>query len=292
MLKYLIVSIRPKQWYKNSLLFAPLFFSENLLDLSLFGTTLIAFICFCLLSSGVYIINDIIDLEADTNHPRKKKRPITSGFLSIRKATTIAIVLLFLGIFFSFILQPAFGLIAILYLGIGLLYILKLKDILIIDALCIAGGLILRVAGGVMVIELSIYEANWLFACAGLLALLLVFSKRRSELLNLGNNATIHRKVLSKYKTHYLDKMMLVTAIAIFVVYVFYIFSAKAMDKFGGELLITIPFVFYGLFRYLFLINQGASSREDPIDILLLDKPLLTTFLLWLISATVIIYSR
>jgi len=279
---------RPHHWVKNSLLFVPLIFSENLLDFTLLTKSIIAFLYFCLLSSGVYIINDIFDVEQDRQHPLKRNRPIAAGTISVRSAATIAALLLTLSLFGSFKLQPMFGIIAVIYVGIELLYTLRLKKIVILDAFCVAAGFVLRVAGGTVAIQAPI--SSWLFICAGLLALFLIFAKRRTELLRLDKGAANHRQVLSQYNTYYLDQMITLTATTTLGVYLIYILDADTVAKFGKTFALTIPFVFYGIFRYQFLIYHKADTHEDPVGNLLSDIPLLASCVLWVLSVVLIMY--
>lgn len=279
--------LRCHHWVKNVLVFAPLIFSESLFDLGLLTKSLLTFVCFCLLSSAVYIINDILDLKKDRRHPVKKTRPITAGAISVSSAIIMAAVLLLLSLFGAFRLQTMLGIILIAYFVIEMAYMLKLKEVIIIETFCIAAGFVLRAVGGTVVIQVEM--SNWLFICAGLLALFLGFSKRRSELLQLGEESTNHRQVLAGYNPYYLDQMMLVTIAATIGVYTLFVLNAETVAKFGKEFALTIPFVFYGIFRYQYLIYH-KSNNEDPIVNLLVDRPLLICCLLWVLSVALIIY--
>lgn len=279
--------LRPHHWVKNVLVLAPLVFAESLFDLTLLAKSIIAFACFCLLTSGVYIINDIFDREQDRRHPAKKNRPIAAGIISIKSATIIAALLLLLSLFGSFWLEPIFGIMVVAYFGIEIAYTLKLKEVVILETFCIAAGLVLRVVGGAVAIQVE--PSNWLLICVGSLALFLGFSKRRSELLQLGGKSTNHRQVLAEYNPYYLDQMMLITIAATIGVYSLYILDAETVARFGKEFALTIPFVFYGVFRYQYLIYH-RNTNKDPIVNLLFDRPLLISCLLWVLSVVLIIY--
>jgi 4-hydroxybenzoate polyprenyltransferase len=299
----LFFSLRPKQWTKNLVLFAGLLFSKNLLDPYLFLKTSLAFLLFCLLSSSVYLLNDVIDLESDKKHPRKSKRPIASGRLSVKNALGFSVAFSLLGILFSFLLDMSFGLSALVYLLLMLLYSLYLKKIVIMDVLTISIGFILRAVAGALVIHVEI--SSWLLVCTILLALFLILSKRRHEIVLLNselgvrnaesphptpNSAIETRQILSEYSPHLLDQMISIVSAALVMAYALYTMSPETIGKFNTRgLAFTIPLVLYGLFRYLYLIYRKEEGG-NPETTLLQDKPLLICCALWIITVGIILY--
>ncbi|HID55445.1 TPA: decaprenyl-phosphate phosphoribosyltransferase [Candidatus Poribacteria bacterium] len=279
--------IRPHQWVKNGFLLAPLLFSGSLTNLPSLIRAIKACFCFCLLSSGVYVLNDLIDVNEDKVHPTKRKRPIASGRIPIRSAILLAIGLMGLSISWAFNIGTDFGLIAASYLMINVLYTFKLKHLVILDVFSIATGFILRVLGGAAAI--SVMPSHWILICTGLLALFLGFSKRRHEITNL-DEAVSHRAVLSEYNPYYLDQMLLVIGGATIISYVLYTISPQTIARLGDRrLLLTVPFVLYGLFRYQYLIYH-RGDKGDPTRNLLADKPILIDILLWAFTAIGAIY--
>lgn len=279
--------IRPHQWVKNGFLLAPLLFSGSLTNLPALIRAIKACFCFCLLSSGVYVLNDLIDVNEDKVHPTKRKRPIASGRIPIRSAILLAIGLMGLSISWAFNIGTDFGLIAASYLMINVLYTFKLKHLVILDVFSIATGFILRVLGGAAAI--SVMPSHWILICTGLLALFLGFSKRRHEITNL-DEAVSHRAVLSEYNPYYLDQMLLVIGGATIISYVLYTISPQTIARLGDRrLLLTVPFVLYGLFRYQYLIYH-RGDKGDPTRNLLADKPILIDILLWAFTAIGAIY--
>jgi 4-hydroxybenzoate polyprenyltransferase len=232
-------------------------------------------------------VNDIADLDEDRRHPVKGKRPLAAGLVSIRNAVIIAIILMSISLTISFILGPIFGIVAISYFLLNLLYIFIVKKQVILDVFCISAGFILRVVGGTVAID--VVMSSWLLLCTGLLALFLGFAKRRHELVLLKENAVNHRSVLSEYNTYYLDQMILVLAATSFIVYVLFTMSAETIAKFGKGLIWTTTFVIYGIFRYQYLVYHKGSGG-NPTKELLYDKPLMLTVFLWILTAILIIY--
>ena len=286
-IRYLLESARPREWVKNLFLLAPLLFSQSLFQGEATLRAAIAFLLFCLLTSGVYVLNDIMDLKEDRAHARKRQRPLPSGRLKASRALGFAAACLVLAIALSFALDLGFGAVALIYLGLNAIYSRWLKHLVVIDVMCIAAGFVLRVVGGALVIGVAI--SHWLLICTLLLALLLGFSKRRHELALLGQGSTEHRRVLGDYSTGFLDMMIGIVAGAALLSYVLYTASPETIAKFHTDMLIlTIPFVIYGMFRYLYLVyhrKEGGNPAQ-----LLADIPLVVTVLLWGLVAIAIIY--
>lgn len=279
--------MRPKQWIKNLLLFAGLIFSKNFFQPQLLTKTIFGFIIFCLLSGVVYIINDLVDIKEDKLHPVKAKRPIASGKISPQNAYLAAIIIGIVGIVASFLIEPLFFLVTVAYLILALLYSIVLKKIVILDVIVIAVGFLLRALAGTVVIGVEI--SVWLFICVFLLALFIGFSKRRHEIVLLESAGERHRKTLAHYSPGVLDQLISVVTASTLVSYILYTVSAETVMKFGTEwLVLTTPFVLYGIFRYLWLVYQKKLGGA-PEQSLLLDKPLLIDVILWIISVIIII---
>jgi 4-hydroxybenzoate polyprenyltransferase len=288
MLKYILKAMRPKQWVKNVFVFAALVFDRKLLDLDAFLITLGAFFLFCLLASSVYLINDILDRESDLNHPVKKNRPIASGKLPIPIALSVAIVLVLVSLVGAFILSKDFFAISAAYFVLNLFYTKWLKHYPIIDVMVIAACFMLRVAAGVSVIQVQQFSP-WLYVVTTLLALYLGFGKRRAELSVLVNdNPQSHRKVLSGYSIDLIDQYITVVSASTVIAYSLYTFSAENVPD-NHAMMLTIPFVLYGIFRYLHLIKMRDQGGE-PEEILLKDRPIQVTVVLWATSVIVIFY--
>jgi 4-hydroxybenzoate polyprenyltransferase len=287
MLRDLIKTMRPKQWPKNVFVFAALVFDRKLLDPVWFGRTLAAFLLFCLLSSTVYLINDLADIEKDRQHPKKRNRPLASGRLPRRVAILAATAFGIVGLSLSFLLDMMFGVVAVLYLGLMILYTFRLKNIVIVDVMTIAAGFVLRVAAGVVVIPVERFSP-WLYVCMTLLALFMAVGKRRHELTLLAGDAGNHRAILEEYNIQFLDDMIgLVTSTTV-IAYSLYTFSAPNLPA-NHTMMLTIPFVLYGLFRYLYLVRVKGLGGA-PEDLVLHDRPLLATVALFGLSAVLILY--
>jgi len=287
-LKVALSSLRPTQWVKNFFLFAALVFSRNLVETQKSLLVFWAFVLFCLLTSGTYLINDLFDLQEDRKHPLKSKRPIPSGRLSKGSAIVLAAVCIILSLVLSFRLHPHFGLVAAVYFIINLAYSAYLKHVVILDVMLIACGFVLRAVGGAVVIEAEI--SSWLLICTILIALFLALSKRRHELTVLAEHSTDHRRVLGEYSPYFLDQMIAVVTASTLMSYILYTLSADVIGKFGTtNLKFTIPFVLYGIFRYLYLVHRQAKGGS-PTQILLTDRPLMLDILLWFIAVWTILY--
>lgn len=311
MLKYILKSMRPRQWPKNGILFLPLLFTLRQYWYPFtpemwrfFFLAVAGFAIFCLLSGIIYIINDLVDVERDRAHPHKRLRPIASGKLD--RGTAVAAVLIILVIALAgsvsldliaqsfpypsggpvFPFQLPFTLIGISYLALQIAYSFYLKQIVIVDVFGIAGGFLLRAVAGAAVIQVPI--SAWLYVVTILGALFIGFSKRRNELVLLEGAASNHRAILKEYTPELLDEMISVTTASTVIAYSLYTFTAENLPK-NHAMMATIPFVLYGIFRYLYLVhvkNEGGS----PEELLLRDRPLLATIVLWATSTVVILY--
>jgi 4-hydroxybenzoate polyprenyltransferase len=287
-LRYLFISARPKDWVKNLFVLAPLFFSLSLLKYDLAAKAALAFILFCLLSSGVYLLNDIFDRQEDQKHPQKRHRPIVSGQLKVSTAAICAVVMLLLSIGLSSFVDFGLRLMALAYLLLNLLYSGFLKKVVILDVFCLAAGFVLRVVAGALVIDVEM--SRWLIICTVLLSLFLGFSKRRHELVLLGTEAADHRPVLGHYNMLFLDIAIGIVTAATVISYTLYTISAETIAKFGSDrLMLTIPFVLYGVFRYLYLVYRKAEGG-NPSHSLLTDLPLMASVVAWALVAGVILY--
>jgi 4-hydroxybenzoate polyprenyltransferase len=283
-------SMRPKQWTKNIILFAPLIFSQNITNKQLAIYSFISFIVFCILSGSVYILNDLIDIKQDRVHPLKSKRPIASGRLRPIYAVITFLVLLALSAYISLTyLNYLFILVAGSYLILQIAYSTILKHIVIIDVFSIAAGFLLRVIAGAEAIEVTF--STWLFFCTILLALFLALSKRRHEIILLDEKAINHRKILFEYSADLLDQMISIVTTTTLIAYILYTISPETVAKFGTDnLKYTVPFVLYGIFRYLYLMHQ-KNEGGSPERVLLNDKPILITVVLYCLTACYILYS-
>lgn len=281
-------SMRPAQWTKNLVVFAAVIFAQHLFQSIYLLKTLTAFLLFCGTAGSIYIINDIFDLEQDKLHPINSQRPLASGQLSVTLALISALIILIISILSSFKLSFSFGLIIISYLVLQLLYTLQLKRIVILDIFSIAAGFALRALGGAMAIDVII--SNWLLVCTILLSLFLALGKRRAELVLLTNKAGQHRTTLLEYSPELLDQMISVVTSATVVSYILYTLSSETLAKFHtSNLKHTIPFVLYGIFRYLYLIYHSKQG-ERPEKVLLTDVPLIIDIVCYILVVGVILY--
>jgi len=288
MVSALFIAVRPHQWIKNLIIFAPLLFSQTMFDLPMFLKTLAGFSLFCLLCGGVYLINDLLDLEEDRKHPLKKNRPIASGQLSPQVATAAAISISIMTLILVFWLNASFGLIALVYMGLNLAYSRFLKHIVIIDVMVVALGFVLRALAGGYLIDVEI--SAWLIVCTILLALLLALGKRRHELVLLEDGASHHRRTLDEYDPYLLDQMISIVTASTVVAYALYTMAPEVEAKLQtSHLNLTIPFVLYGIFRYLYLVHKKEQGG-NPARMLLTDQPLLINVGLWLLAVVLILY--
>jgi 4-hydroxybenzoate polyprenyltransferase len=280
--------MRPNQWTKNLIVFAGLIFAHQLFHIRPFVQTIAAFGLFCLLSSAIYIINDIKDVERDRQHPLKSKRPIAAGELSIHRAAIAAMIIAGGALLGAFWLDAGFGVVALIYFVLLFAYSFWLKHLVILDVLTIAIGFVLRAIAGAEVIDVEF--SSWLLLCTILLALFLGLSKRRHELVLLGNNAQSHRKILEEYSPHLLDQMIGVVTASTLMAYALYTMATETIEKFGTSyMILTIPFVIYGIFRYLYLVHHKELGG-NPTTVLVTDKPILINILLWGVVSIVLIY--
>ena len=285
----LLVSLRPEQWTKNLFVFAGLIFGGRLLDRQEALLAVAAFVIFCALSGAVYLINDVADRDADRRHPLKRTRPIASGELSVRTALGAATLLGAGGLAAAFLIGPDFGSIATAYLALLLAYSMMLKHVVIIDVLTIAVGFVLRAVAGAVVVLVPI--GPWLLVCTTLLALFMALSKRRHELVLLGDGAIEHRRILEEYSPYLLDQMIAVVTASTLIAYSVYAISPETAARLGTPRLgLTIPFVLYGIFRYLYLVHQKRGGGS-PAAMLLTDRLLLACVALWATSVVVLMYS-
>ncbi|MFZ5800636.1 MAG: decaprenyl-phosphate phosphoribosyltransferase [Candidatus Omnitrophota bacterium] len=282
-------SLRPKQWIKNFFVFSPLLFSGRLLDAGKAAGVSLACVCFCLLSSAVYLLNDILDREEDKSHPRKSQRPVAKGELSRSSAILGSFLLCVAGFaIIAFTGNFYLGLVAILYMVINILYSLLLKHLIILDAITIAVGFVLRVYAGAAV--LHIRPSAWLQICTFLLALFLCLGKRREDLLFQRPLDRQSRKIFFKYQLSFLDNFLNITAGLNILAYILYTLSGEATKRpYGQYLLYTSVFVIYGISRHLFLIRMD-KRYTDPTEILISDAPLQINLLLWLFAVVLILY--
>jgi 4-hydroxybenzoate polyprenyltransferase len=287
-IKEIIKSLRPYQWTKNFFVFAPLIFSENVFNFPLTFKSIVAFALFCVLSGAIYIWNDLRDIDEDKLHPVKSQRPLASGRLEKTPAVVAFVFLCVLGLGLSFVLNLNFFFLALGYVLLQLAYSGWLKHVVILDVLLVAAGFLIRViAGGVAIgVEIS----AWLLICTFLLALFIALSKRRHELIFLEKDASNHRPILKEYSPYLLDQMISVVTASTVIAYCLYTISEETIAKFGSSnLIFTVPFVLYGIFRYLYLIHQKCEGGS-PESLLIKDKPFFIAILLWIVSSIFILY--
>ncbi len=282
--------LRPEQWLKNGFVLAPLVFSGLALDPNAWRRSLLAATAFCLLASATYVVNDLMDREADRSHPAKRSRPLAAGEVPGWGAGVLALLLAAGGAALAVMLGPHFAAAAGSYLGLTLLYSLLLKRAVFLDVLTVAAGFVLRVVGGAEAIAVPV--SPWLILCAYLLALYLALGKRRAELVLLGEDAGNHRQVLGRYSLPMVDQAISVVLGATVVAYALYTVAPDTVAKVGSTaLLYTVPVVLYGLFRYLYLLHRHELGGS-PARTLLTDPPLILCVLAWLVVAAAVITMR
>ena len=285
----LLKATRPRQWAKNLLVFLAFFFTlgthqggDLQAELSVFVRSGLAFIVFCLISGATYIINDLLDAERDRQHPRKRLRPIASGRLSVVVARAGALALIGFSTAAAFVLDRNFALVLVLYLALNVAYSTTIKNQVILDVFSISAGFVLRAVAGALVIDVPV--SPWLFVMTSLGALMIALGKRRSELASLGEGSGAHRGVLQQYTIPFVDQMITVVAPAAVVSYTLYTFTAPNLPD-NHAMMLTVPFVVYGIFRYLFLV-RNSDLGGAPEELFLTDGPLLVNNVLWLVAAS------
>ncbi len=285
----LAASLRPEQWTKNLLVFAGLLFGGRLLDVTAALIATWTFVLFCALSGAIYLFNDVRDRDGDRRHPIKRLRPIAAGELRASTALIAAAALVTGGVFGAFLVNPALAGVSAAYAALLLLYSLALKHLVIIDVMTIAAGFVLRAIAGAVAVNVPI--SSWLLACTTLLALFLALSKRRHELILLGGGAEEHRPILDEYSPYLLDQMISVVTASTVIAYTVYATSPDTAARLGtSHLGVTVPFVLYGIFRYLYLVHQKRGGG-NPSTLLLSDRPLLLCVGMWVGTVVLLMYS-
>ncbi len=287
MLKQYINLIRVSHWIKNSFVFVPLLFAELLFDIPSFLNVTLAFLGFSLVTSLVYVFNDYMDIEADRQHPKKKNRPLASGAISKTRAVIIMIILGVGALSLNFLFSAEFMLVLLAYVIVNIAYTLYFKTVVIVDLMCIAGGFMLRVLGGALVID--VYVSSWLILTTLFISLFLAVMKRRSELVSSGGAGST-RKVLKDYSIYFIDQISAISAAAVILSYAVYTVSPRTIEHFHTENLVyTTIFVVFGIFRYMFLVVK-KSRGENAVEILITDVPTLMNLFFYVASVVYIIY--
>ncbi|MFA6472847.1 MAG: decaprenyl-phosphate phosphoribosyltransferase [Candidatus Latescibacterota bacterium] len=279
--------LRIRQWTKNTLIFAALIFSSQARDVSDVVKSVEAFVLFCLITGAVYIFNDIFDVDKDRAHPVKKFRPIAAGHIGIGTSWLFFSLLSAATLVLSFLFSTGFGTVVLAYLLLQIIYTVFLKHMVILDVFVISFGFLLRVIAGALAIQVAV--SNWILICTMLLALFLALSKRRHEIVLLEKQADAHRTILKNYTPYLLDQMIGVVTSATLVAYMIFTLSEETVHKFGSHLVLTVPFVLYGIFRYLYLVHSKNEGGQ-PEEILLSDIPLQLTILIYGVVAIAVIY--
>lgn len=288
LLKDYALALRPHQWVKNVLVFGALVFSHSLLDWSAIQLSMSAFMLFCAASSGIYLLNDLRDLEQDRNHPTKRLRPLASGAVNPSTAFIVMGLLLAGSLVGSFVLRAEFAVILLSYVILNIAYSFGLKRMVIVDVMVIALGFVFRAVAGAVVIGVA--TSPWLILCTLTLALLVGFGKRRHELSLLGSDAQNHRASLESYSLPFLDMMMGISGATAVVTYSLYTLAAETVARVGTHyLVLTVPWVMYGIFRYLYLVHQQKEGG-DPSHLFVSDRPTLVNAILWAVTVCLVIY--
>ena len=292
-IKGAVIATRPVQWSKSLLVFLPLAFTVgqewSIRDTDQFGDlflkALVGAVIFCALAGGVYIINDLFDLERDKAHPRKRLRPIVSGRLPVGAAQVTAALLLSVSLAGGFLMDREFGIVTVVVLVTNFAYSSWLKRLIIIDVMIVGAGYLLRAVAGALIIDVEV--SPWLYATIGLGALFIALGKRHSEFRAAGTNASSQRPVLEHYSLGFLNQLISITSTATLVAYALYTFEAEAVPE-DSSMMLTIPFVIFGLFRYLYLVNH-TNDAESPEMVIIKDKPLVLAVLLWAATAITVL---
>ena len=287
MLAALALSLRPRQWIKNFFVFAAVIFSQQLFTPALWRAAE-AFLIFCALSSAMYLVNDVMDRDKDRLHPRKRERPVAAGRLSPRAAVAACVLLLLAALLAAAVLSHALLLVAVGYATLVTAYSLGLKDVVILDVIVVACGFVLRAVAGAVAVDVEI--SGWLLICTVQIALFLALGKRRHEYLTLEGEAARHRPILAEYSAGLLDQMIAVVTASTVTAYALYTMSPETVAKFHTRWLpVTLPFVLYGIFRYLYLLYRKELGG-NPSEVVLNDRPLLINTLCWIAAVLVILY--
>ena len=286
-LRAIIKTMRPKQWTKNVVVYAALIFDGKFLDPALFIRTTAMFVLFCLVSSAVYLLNDLADIEKDRAHPLKRNRPLASGALKPTYAVIALVVLLGFSLPAAFMLDVTAALILTGYFLLNVAYSFWLKNMVILDVFTIAAGFVLRVAAGAAVVHVERFSP-WLYVCITLIALIIALGKRRAELVSLEEDASNHRAILDEYNLNFLDQLIGLTTGATIVTYSLYTFSANNLPE-NHLMMLTIPIVLYFLFRYLYLIHVKHLGGA-PDELIFKDKPLFISGVFWAVAVVLILY--
>jgi 4-hydroxybenzoate polyprenyltransferase len=283
----ILVSVRPHQWVKNFFVFAALVFGQKLATPAVWSA-LAAFVIFCALSGAIYLFNDVADREKDRRHPRKRHRPVASGRLPVPLALGVGATLVAGGLLAGAVLSREFCAVAVAYVVLLSAYSVWLKHIVIVDVLVVAVGFVLRAVAGVFAVDVEL--SGWLVICTLLLAVFLALGKRRQEYLTLSGEAAAHRPILAEYSAGLLDQMIAVVTASTVTAYTLYTMAPETVAKFHTQLLpATLPFVLYGIFRYLYLLYRRELGG-NPSELLLSDRALLVNTLLWMLTVVAIVY--
>jgi len=285
----IIKSMRPLQWVKNLFVFAGLIFAQEFLDIHKLLLSCAAFAAFCLLASGVYLFNDIIDLPHDKVHPRKRERPLPAGELPVWLAALCSFVFIAVGLAWALHLHEGLAIVGMIYIFLQLLYTFILKRLVIVDIIVVASGFLLRAIAGAVVLDVAI--SSWLLLCTSLLALFMVTAKRRQELIRvIEQGVAPSRDVICQYPQAFLDELLTIEAYGAMLSYAIYVFDPGTAERFGTPYLgVSLPFVLYGILRYLYLVKVGGRG-ESPERLVVSDPIFLINLLLWVASIIIIIY--
>jgi 4-hydroxybenzoate polyprenyltransferase len=286
----IVALLRPHQWLKNGVVLAPLVFAHRLLDPNAVALALVAFVACCAISSAGYVLNDLLDVELDRLHPTKRARPLAAGTLTPTEGGAVLVAVAMLGLGVSLALGPDIAALNACYLALQYVYSRVLKRIVVLDVIVVAVGFIMRAYVGGLAIDVSV--SPWLALVTFLLALFLALNRRRQELVALGPGAAAHRGVLADYTPALLDQMIAPVTAATLVAYMIYSVSPEVTERLGTHWVhLTVPFVVFGMFRYLYLVHRHQAG-EDPARVLLADRPLLASVLLWIAADLVLLYGR
>ncbi|MFQ5478297.1 MAG: decaprenyl-phosphate phosphoribosyltransferase [Candidatus Binatia bacterium] len=287
-MKDLLALLRPAQWTKNAFVYAPLIFSLRFFEREAFGRAGVALLCFCLASSAAYVVNDLVDRDRDRGHPLKSGRPLAAGRVAPASAIVLGLALATTAVAGGLKLGLAFSLVVLAFLGLQFLYSTMLKNVVVVDVIALASGFVLRAAGGVVAV--NAHMSSWLFVCTFLLAMFLALSKRRHEIALLTEGATQHREVLGRYDRGLLDQLIAIVSATTIIVYILYVLSPAVAVKLGTpRMYVTVPFVVFGVFRYLFLV-YGRQQGGSPTDVLLGDLPLQAGIAMWIATVMTLLY--